>query len=224
MIRIASLWLVLCMFLACKKKDIITSDTTPPTTKDSTTKPVDTMLKGLVIANPISDTGVSGTDSFITFLIKKGNNYCENNTYSITNYTYLHFRASFDSSGIYSTDTAGNQQDINKLYGFADCSSHHQTNSARFGWNWYNGVMHIHAYCYSSTVRAYKELGTVTLNETFDCQLMVLLGKYIFILNGKTDTMNRGCTDNSAFGYKLLPYFGGNETAKKDVKIRIREF
>jgi hypothetical protein len=212
------------LYLACKKKDVVTTNTNPPnTTTDSTSKPADTAVKGLVTANAILDTVVFGTDSFITYLIKKGNNYCENNTYSITNYSYLHFRARFDSSGIYSTDTAGNQQDINKLYGFADCSSHHQTNSARFGWGWYNGAMRIHAYCYSGGVRAYKELGVVNLNETFDCRLTVLPGKYLFTLNGKTDTMNRGCTDNSAFGYKLLPYFGGNETAKQDVRIRIRE-
>jgi hypothetical protein len=211
------------MFLSCKKKDVISSNTTQTTTKDSTAKPVDTTIKSPLTTNITSGSGISNMDSFISYLIKKGYNYCENNAYSITNYTYLHFRARFDSSGIYSTDTAGNQQDINKLYGFADCSSHHQTNSARFGWNWYNGVMHIHAYCYSGGVRAYKELGTVNLNETFDCQLTVLPGKYLFTLNGKTDTMNRGCNDNGALGYKLLPYFGGNETAKQDVRIRIRE-
>jgi hypothetical protein len=99
---------------------------------------------------------------------RKDNNYCENNSYAVTSYAYMHFRCSFDSSGIYTTDTPSNQQDINKLYGFADCSSFHQTNSARFGWNWDNGAMHIHAYCYSNSVVAYKELGTVNLKETFD--------------------------------------------------------
>jgi hypothetical protein len=212
------------MFLACKKKQDIAANTAQTTTStDTTIKPADTTVRHPITVNTAVGTGASATDSFITYLIKKGNNYCENNAYNITNYIYLHFRASFDSSGIYSTDTTANQQDINKLYGFADCSSHHQTNSARFGWNWYNGAMHIHAYCYSGGVRSYKELGIVNLKETFDCQLTVLPGKYLFTLNGKTDTMSRGCTDNSAFGYKLLPYFGGNEAAKQDVRIRIRE-
>lgn len=162
-------------------------------------------------------------DSFKTYNIKNGNNYCDNNDYALSQYTFLHFRAILDSSCIYSTVDPTNQADINKLFGFADCASHHQTNSARFGWNWENGAMHIHAYCYAGTVRSYKELGTVALNKAFDCKLYVLPDKYIFELDGKKDTMTRGCADNTAIGYKLLPYFGGNEPAPHDVRVKIRE-
>lgn len=162
-------------------------------------------------------------DSFKTYIIRKSNNYCDNNDYALTQYTFLHFRAILDSSCIYATVDPTNQADINKLFGFADCASHHQTNSARFGWNWENGVMHIHAYCYAGTLRNYKELGTVALNKAFDCKLYVLPDKYIFELEGKKDTMTRGCTDNAAIGYKLLPYFGGNEPAPQDVRVKIRE-
>lgn len=193
-------------------------------------KPVDTAQQSSgvsatpdnILYNP-SKSEIGFADSFKTYIIKKGNNYCDNNDYALTQYTFLHFRAILDSSCIYSTADPTNQADINKLFGFADCASHHQTNSARFGWNWENGAMHIHAYCYAGTLRNYKELGAVPLNKAFDCKLYVLPDKYIFELEGKKDTMTRGCTDNAAIGYKLLPYFGGNEPAPHDVRVKIRE-
>lgn len=193
-------------------------------------KPVDTAQQSSGVSatpdnihfNP-SKSQIGVADSFKTYIIKKGNNYCDNNDYALTQYTYLYFRAILDSSCIYATADPTNQADINKLFGFADCTSHHQTNSARFGWNWEKGAMHIHAYCYAGTVRSYKELGTVVLNKAFDCKLYVLPDKYIFELEGKKDTMTRGCADNAAIGYKLLPYFGGNEPAPHDVWVKIRE-
>lgn len=193
-------------------------------------KPVDTAQQSSGISatpdnihyNP-SKSEIGFADSFKTYIIRKGNNYCDNNDYALTQYTFLHFRAILDSSCIYATVDPTNQADINKLFGFADCASHHQTNSARFGWNWENGAMHIHAYCYAGTLRNYKELGTVALNKAFDCKLYVLPDKYIFELEGKKDTMTRGCTDNAAIGYKLLPYFGGNEPAPHEVRVKIRE-
>lgn len=193
-------------------------------------KPVDTAQQSSgvsatpdnILYNP-AKSEIGFADSFKTYILRKGNNYCDNNDYALTQYTFLHFRAILDSSCIYATVDPTNQADINKLFGFADCASHHQTNSARFGWNWENGAMHIHAYCYAGTVRSYKELGTVVLNKAFDCKLYVLPDKYVFELNGKKDTMTRGCTDNAAIGYKLLPYFGGNEPAPHDVRVKIRE-
>ena len=193
-------------------------------------KPVDTAQQSSGVSatpdnihyNP-SKSQIGFADSFKTYIIRKGNNYCDNNDYALTQYTFLHFRAILDSSCIYATVDPTNQADINKLFGFADCASHHQTNSARFGWNWENGAMHIHAYCYAGTVRNYKELGTVALNKAFDCKLYVLPDKYIFELEGKKDTMTRGCADNAATGYKLLPYFGGNEPAPHEVRVKIRE-
>src|SRR5690606_41284654 len=63
-----------------------------------------------------------------------------------------------DSSCVYKNPHPENQDDINKLYGFSDCTSLHHANSARFGWNWKDGALRIHAYCYVDSVRQYKEL------------------------------------------------------------------
>jgi len=162
-------------------------------------------------------------DTFTTYIIKAGNNFCENNVYPLSEIKILKFKAILDSTCIYTNVNPDNQADINKLYGFADDSAFHQISSARFGWNWMDGQMHIHAYCYANAVRSYKELGTVLLNKEIECSLEVLPGKYIFTLNGKRDTMLRSSQDTVASGYKLLPYFGGDEPAPQDIKIKIKE-
>jgi hypothetical protein len=209
--------------VACKKQqnDQTKSSDPVPTDTVETKKGMHTAKNNSLQQSELIPALVQ--DSFKTYFIKQGNNFCDNNDYALTQYTYMHFRAILDSSCIYATVDPTNQADINKLFGFADCASHHQTNSARFGWNWENGAMHIHAYCYAGTVRSYKELGTVTLGKAFDCKLYVLPDRYVFELEGKKDTMTRGCSDNTAIGYKLLPYFGGNEPAPHNVRVKIRE-
>lgn len=171
-------------------------------------------------------SGTPGPDTsepFTTYLIKAGNNYCENNRYPVLTLKTLSFRAVFDSSAVYATADPANQDDINKLYGFSDSMTHHQRNSARFGWNWAGNALHIHAYTYVHGVRQSKELGTVPLGKPVDYRIAVTPGVYFFTVGGRTDTMVRGSEDTVAAGYKLLPYFGGDEPAPHDIAIRIRE-
>ena len=209
-------FLLLVGLTACSKSE--ESQTVPPV--DSTLRSTRAFAPNGI--NP-ETLPVPFADTFVTYLIRKGANYMEGNTYPPFSGKALRFKAIFDSSCIYSTVDPNNQADINKLYGFADSMTFHQVNSARFGWNWMNGKMHIHAYCYVSTVRMYKELGTVNLNEEVDCSLEVLPGKYLFTLNGKTDTMQRACMDTIAEGYRLYPYFGGDEQAPHDIRIKIKD-
>lgn len=229
--RITLVFLLICVLaLACKKnKNTPTPASTTTTTTDSNnadnpdTNPSDTPTT-VNPPTPPPPPPPPPKDTFITYLITKGNNYCDGNSYPTGTWTTLRFRAILDSSCIYTTVLPENQLDINKLYGISDCSSFHQTNSARFGWNWVGGAMRIHAYCYANGTRNYKELGTVDVNKAFECKLTVLPDKYLFELNGKTDTMQRGCNTSSATGYKLLPYFGGDEPAPQDVRVKIQEY
>jgi hypothetical protein len=112
--------------------------------------------------------------------------------------------------------------DINKLIGFSDCNTHHQVNSARFGWNWMEGKLHLYAYCYNNGERSYKTLTTVPLGASQHLKMYLADNNYIFQVNGKNDTMPRSCSSNTIAGYKLLPYFGGDEPAPHTVKIRIK--
>lgn len=199
---------------SCNKKTSPVSESTP----------VDSTKSKPPLVNIIDDVEEAGFFSgFSTYLIKKGKNYCENNSYlSMLGKNELRFQVVFDSSCIYTNTQPENQADINKLLGFSDCETHHQENSARFGWNWMEGQLYIYAYCYRNKERQYKTLGSVSLNQKQYCRLSVSDNYYIFELNGKSDTMPRHCTDSLVKGYQLLPYFGGDETAPHDVYIRIK--
>jgi hypothetical protein len=130
------------------------------------------------------------------------------------------FKVLFDSSAIYTTANAANQGDINKLYGLSDCGRPHQESSARFGWRWYKGKLEIWAYTYSDGVRKFTFVDTVQLNKSASFQIAFGENEYIFQLGDKRVTLPRACTGKAA-GYRLFPYFGGDETAPHAITIRI---
>lgn len=160
---------------------------------------------------------------YTTYIIQKGKNYCEGNTYEVLSaVAALDFLVVFDSSCIYQNADPVNQADINKLLGFSDCVTHHQQNSARFGWNWMDGALNLYAYCYRNGERMHKPLGSISLDTAQHLKMYVEGNYYLFVVNGKIDTMPRYCEGNSINGYSLLPYFGGDEPAPQDIHIRIR--
>ena len=135
----------------------------------------------------------------------------------------LQFVAIFDDSAMYETQTLENQHDINKLYGFSDCTSQHHRNSARFGWRWYNDRLEILAYTYVHGERQSRFMGTVTLNEPHAYGIALAGGEYVFTLDGTVARMPRGCDGNGGIKYMLWPYFGGDETAPHDIRILVSE-
>ncbi|QMU28276.1 hypothetical protein [Adhaeribacter radiodurans] len=158
---------------------------------------------------------------FTTYVIPENNHYTNNNIGLVTS-NKLKFIVKFDKSAVYITKDKGNQADINKLYGFSDCGSDHQSNSARFGWRWYNNQLEILAYTYKNQTRNEEFITAVELNKEYEYELEALDGKYVFKLDGKTVEMERGCSGNSN-KYKLFPYFGGDETAPHNITILIKE-
>lgn len=134
----------------------------------------------------------------------------------------LKFRALLDSTAIYSTIDPANQGDINKLYGVADCNSYHHTNSARFGWRWYEEKMEIWAYTYVNGERKSSLVDTVALGTFNEYEISFEDNKYLFRLNDKEVEMPRHC-EATAEGYRLFPYFGGDETAPHNINIWIEE-
>lgn len=143
-------------------------------------------------------------------------------TYEGTELEKLRFKALFDSSAIYTSIDPVNQADINKLYGVSDCNSYHHTNSARFGWRWYEDKLEIWAYTYEAGTRKAAFIDSVALGQFHQYQISFETNKYIFQLNDKKVEMPRYC-QGKAIGYKLFPYFGGDETAPKDISIWIEE-
>lgn len=169
-------------------------------------------------------TLVQPVDSTINYLIKAGNHYCQQSRLEYTTKSKLVFLATFNESATYKTADPAKQSDINKLYGFSDCNSSHQTNSARFGWNWYNDSLRIYAYYYRSGVMYSQPMGIAQVNQTNLYKIQIQSGQYIFSFNDNQYIATRGCTDTTTLErYQLYPYFGGTEVAPHDITITIQE-
>lgn len=134
----------------------------------------------------------------------------------------LKFEAVFDSSAVYTTKKPANQGDINKLYGLSDCSSLHQSNSARFGWRWYQNRLEIHAYTYHKGSRNATFIAAVELGKPYVYELELHDSSYVFKVNAKQVSLPRACT-GVVDSYQLYPYFGGDEVAPHDITISIKD-
>ncbi|GAA4426959.1 hypothetical protein GCM10023188_09560 [Pontibacter saemangeumensis] len=166
---------------------------------------------------------VNGPAKAITiYSIREGAHYADSNPFMRVQTNTLRFAATFDSTAIYSTLDPANQGDINKLYGLSDCSSDHHTNSARFGWRWYEGKLELHAYVYQNKVRKSAYVTDVVLGEATVCGIKLEEGQYVFTAGGQTVLLPRGC-NGMGEGYQLYPYFGGDEAAPHPITIAIQE-
>jgi hypothetical protein len=158
----------------------------------------------------------------VKYVIPSGKHESKQSSYKVMEIQKLKFKVKFDSSAMYTTISPGNQADINKLYGVADCETLHQSNSARFGWRWYNNKLEIHGYTYKGGTRHSIFIDSVPLNEFHEYEIIFNDEEYQFRLDSKTATLPRSCK-GVAKGYQLYPYFGGDETAPHAVTIWIEE-
>jgi hypothetical protein len=178
----------------------------------SCNKSVDTLTKPVESSNTFQD-----------YIIAKGQHYCQQLTIVPIAYTKLDFVVKFDSSAVYTTTQPINQYDINKLYGFSDNNAPHHQFSARVGWRWSDGALRLFAYTYNNSVVEETEISAVSIGEEHSCSITIDGPAYIFSVDGKKLTMRRESTSATAGGYKLFPYFGGDETAPHEITIRIKE-
>lgn len=176
-----------------------------------------------IIAGVSTKGSAIAQGQYVKFTIAKGEQYCDRNFYTATNYQKLSFSVMFDSSAIYQTIDPSNQKDINKLFGFSDNNAQHHLFSARFGWRWSNNAIRLFAYIYNNGTMSFKELGTVPIGVENSCSIKVTKDSYVFTLNQAETLMPRTSTTPTAEGYKLYPYFGGTETAPHTISIAIKE-
>lgn len=170
----------------------------------------------------VDELTVSTTsESNIIYLIKKGQHSSTSSIQKISGAS-MRYEITFDSSAVYQTSILENQGDINKLFGTSDCGSQHHTNSARFGWRWYNNRLEIHAYTYLNKERSSKLVSTVELGRPYVYEIRFEDEQYVYLLNDVRITMSRNCT-GSGDGYMLYPYFGGDETAPHDITITLNK-
>ena len=168
-------------------------------------------------------TAIAEKPAFHDYLIKKGNNFCEDAGFTVLYTNVIKARVIFDSSAIYTSMLPENQGDINKLIGFSDCATEHQQNSARLGWLWNGQKLMIYAYTYVNYERISKVIGPVELNTPFACSVRAEHEYFYFTVGNYSDSIRRYCPDFAGQRYKLNPYFGGDEVAPHDVHIGIAE-
>jgi len=161
-------------------------------------------------------------NGFTRYTIKQGQHHAAGNVYKAIETSEMKFVVKFDSTAVYTTKSAENQYDINKLYGFSDNNSDHHQFSARFGWRWSNNALRLFAYIYNNGNVIAKELKAINIGQEITCAIQVTATSYLFTVNDYTERFPRMATTPKAKGYQLYPYFGGNEVAPHDVNVFIK--
>lgn len=161
-------------------------------------------------------------DGFVQYTINSGQHSATNNQYKKVETDTLRFVVKFDSTAIYTSSSKENQYDINKLYGFSDNGADHHQYSARFGWAWHDGALHLYAYVYNEGKRESRRLGAVPIGTEIACMLAVNATQYVFSYGDVKQQLPRTSTTPKAKGYQLYPYFGGDEVAPHNINIWIK--
>lgn len=169
------------------------------------------------------DNSTKPTSSYHQYIIRKGHHFAEGSTFRQVHKSELRFEVLFDSSAIYNSAKTENQFDINKLFGFSDCGTMHHENSARFGWRWNGTALEIHAYWYGDSVRRHEFIDTISIGKPTEFAIRVFPEHYHFEMASKIIKVQRHCAFPMIDGYKLHPYFGGDEPAPHDITIYIKE-
>ena len=154
------------------------------------------------------------------FTIKE-NKHRSTTAYNTTKSNYISFNVIFDSSAIYATDDPNNQYDVNKLYGISDCGCNHQQHSMRVGWRWLNDSLEILWFKHMHGTFSFEKIKTISLNHSYDYSITLEDSTYLICVDGVCTTTKRSC-EGTYRHYYLYPYFGGDEKAPHDIKIKIK--
>ena len=176
-----------------------------------------------IVQEKVVDVIPTNPSSYTEYIIKQGQHFSDKSNYVPINTTELKFVVKFDSSAIYQNQNPSNQGDINKLYGFADNNKNHHEFSARFGWRWKNNNLEIFGYIYNNGIMSTQKIANATIGAEHICSIKVTANSYVFTFNQSNLTMPRNSITSTALGYKLFPYFGGDEMAPKDIHIWIKD-
>jgi hypothetical protein len=162
----------------------------------------------------------------MVFLTKRDNHYSNQKLHKLLNcFNFekgLSYKVRFDDSCVYQLE-GEDQEDINKLFGYSIGFDHHY-DSARFGWFYKEGKVHLYSYVYDKGHRTYDFLCKIELNKVYSLSIFAFRDYWEFDVSssGRINSIFQ-VRRKSRFkmGYKLWPYFGGNNTAPHDIKIEM---
>lgn len=144
---------------------------------------------------------------------------------------HFRFEVQLDCSMRYRLLDSENQYDINKIYGYGFGFNHHW-NSIRIGWTWnlHTKKVDVYAYCYNEGVRDYSLIHSCgcAAKLMFDINRVKFAEGYKWVIviveNNISYTKYVDAPINPAnWGFRLFPYFGGQDTAPHDIEIKIKE-
>ena len=163
------------------------------------------------------------------YTIDKGNHYSDGPIDKLfgndNKSTLWEWEVIFDSSCIYSESdlvNSSNYLDVNKLIGFSDCDRHHSQYSCRVGWRASGDSIELLIYKRDDNNISFKSLEKVYTDQVVNITLEFKDSIYISCIDGNCDALERPCTDWVGRKYSLFPFFGGQETAPHEMKIRIK--
>lgn len=127
----------------------------------------------------------------------------------------------FDESCVYDLKSE-DQFDVNKLFGLGFFPNHMQT-SARFGWNWNlkNEVIDIFSFVHRQGKFYFDYMTFIEIEKPITLTLFVQKRQVIFEAQKKTAIVSKSeQLITNPLAYQLHPYFGGNQFAPHDMKIK----
>tara|TARA_Y100001972_G_scaffold36863_1_gene45379 strand:- start:42 stop:578 length:537 start_codon:yes stop_codon:yes gene_type:complete len=160
-------------------------------------------------------------NGFRTYTIKQGK-HKSRSAIKFTKSNTLSFQVIFDESAQYTSNDPINQYDINKLYGLSDCGDLHGESSIRIGWRWLNDSLELHWFRHDGSFK-FEKIKSVELNQIITCNIKFNDWEYEIDIDGTAVTIDRPCRRSRNVKYYLWPYFGGDETAPHDIKIKIKD-
>ena len=137
----------------------------------------------------------------------------------------IKFDFMLDESAIYQTEIPENQHDVNKIYGISDFGVKHQKYSIRLGWRYLNEQLELCWLRHEEGRHTSATIKTIEPNEIYSVVIDIKTFYYIVIVDNDTTLVRRRPEGNWGLirRYYLYPYFGGNEYAPHDIKIKIKE-
>lgn len=160
------------------------------------------------------------------FTIKAGKHYSDRLLHKALNFFtssgFVERTVLFDDSCVYKL-AKEDQKDVNKLFGYSVGLNHHQ-NSARFGWHWYRGYIHISAYLYRDGERIVLPMTELDLGKRYRLSIEAQAESDCFMIRDSESVLAVANVERRAKfrgGILLWPYFGGNNPAPHEVRIRM---
>jgi len=95
-------------------------------------------------------------------------------------------------------------------------------NSIRFGWRWLDDSLEIHWFKHEHGKFSFDLIKRVSLCKEHYYELTIFRWDYKMGVDGTYVYIPRNCVYDKR-RYQLYPYFGGEETAPHDIKIKIKK-